>query len=70
MNHRPEGGRSTPEEAVLSGYSSAAEARVVRTDVLDADHVGVIIDSNPSHPMRCHASRLDGRWYDGGDIVE
>ena len=55
---------------MLSGYSSAAEARVVRTDVLDADHVGVIIDSNPSHPMRCHASRLDGRWYDGGDIVE
>jgi hypothetical protein len=63
-------GFDTPEQAALASFSAGAGAFVVRTEIIDVDHVDVIVDTAPSHPMRCHSFRADGRWYDGGDITE
>ena len=60
----------SPEEAALSSYSPAAEARVLRIEVIDSHHVDVIIDFATSHPMRCHIQQTADGWVDGGDIVE
>jgi hypothetical protein len=30
----------------------------------------VIVDSEPSHPMRVHCQLVDGLWRDRGDVVE
>lgn len=60
----------TPEEAALSSYSPEAHARVVRVERLNSDRVDVIIDTEPSHPMRVLCYRENGSWHDGGDIVE
>jgi hypothetical protein len=61
---------ASAEEAALSSYSPAAEAHVIRVEVLDSHHVDVIIDFVPSHPMRCHCELTPDGWVDGGDIVE
>ena len=58
------------EEAALSSYSPAAEARVIRVEVIDSNHVDVIIDFVSSHPMCSHSELTPDRWIDGGDIVE
>jgi hypothetical protein len=63
-------GHATPEEAALSSYSAAAQARVVRVERLNDERVDVIVDTDPSHPMRVHTYMERGRWHDGGDIVE
>lgn len=59
-----------PEEAALSSYSPAAGAQVVRTEVIDSDHVDVIINFASSHPMRCHCERTIEGWIEADDIVE
>ena len=61
---------ATPEEAALSSYSSPAGAHVVRTEVIDADRVDVIVDFASSHAMRCHCERTIDGWIEAGDIVE
>lgn len=61
---------SSPEEAALSSYSPAAEARVLRIDAIDARHVDVIIDVASSHQMRCHCELTTDGWVETGDIVE
>jgi hypothetical protein len=63
-------GFDAAEQAALSSSSATANARVLRTEVIDTDHVDVIVDTEPSHPMRCHSFRSNGRWHDGGDITE
>jgi hypothetical protein len=65
-------GFETPEEAALSGWHNvaSAQAHVVRVEVLDEDHVDVIVDTVPSHPMRNHTFRAEGRWHDGAEGVE
>ena len=50
---------SSPEEAAISSYPSAASARVVRVEPLDDGHVDVIVDSDPSYLMRVHCGRRD-----------
>ena len=42
----------------------------MRTEIIDADHVDVIIDFASSHPMRCHCERTIDGWIETGDIVE
>ena len=61
---------TTPEAAALSSYSPAAGAHVVKAEVIDEDHVDVIIDFASSHPMRCHCERTIEGWIETGDIVE
>lgn len=61
---------ATPEAAALSSYSPAAGAHVVRTEVIDDEHVDVIVDFASSHPMRCHCMRTIDGWIEAGDIVE
>ena len=61
---------ATPEAAALSSYSPAAGAHVVGTEVIDDDHVDVLIDFASSHPMRCHCERTIEGWIEAGDIVE
>jgi hypothetical protein len=61
---------ATPEAAALSSYSPAGGAHVVRTEVIDVDHVDVIIDFASPHPMRCHCERTFDGWIEAGDIVE
>jgi hypothetical protein len=63
-------GFPTPEAAALASYSAAAQARVARVERLSDDRVDVIIDTEPSHPMRVHCRLVDGAWHDFGDIVE
>ena len=43
---------------------------VVRTEVIDADRVDVIVDFASSHAMRCHCERTIDGWIEAGDIVE
>lgn len=61
---------ATPEQAAVSSYSPAVGAHVLRTEVIDADHVDVIIDFAASHPMRCHCELTSDGWVEVGDIVE
>ena len=60
----------TPEEAALASYSDPAGAFVVRTEVISDEQVDVIVDTDPSHPMRVHVVREDDGWVEAGDIVE
>jgi len=61
---------ASPEEAVQSSFGPGAEAHVVRVEMIDAEHVDVIIDVVPSRPMRCHSYLTPDGWADGGDIVD
>jgi hypothetical protein len=63
-------GFSTPEAAALASYSASAQARVVRVERMTDDRVDVIVDTEPSHPMRVHCRLVEGSWHDFGDIVE
>ncbi|MCA1696404.1 MAG: hypothetical protein LC749_17735 [Actinobacteria bacterium] len=55
-------GYRTPEEAALSGWPSAARARVLRVSVRK-DRATVLVDTVPSHPMRILCERRsDGLW--------
>ena len=58
------------EEAALSSYAASAQAHVVRVEVIDDTHTDVIVDFEPSHPMRCHCELTAGGWVEAGDIVE
>ena len=60
----------TAEEAALASYSAASEAFVVRVEPQGPGRTDVIVDTNPSHPMRAHCFLTDGGWVWGGDIVE
>ena len=48
----------------------AIAARVLRVERLSDDRVDVIVDTEPSHPMRVHCRLVEGSWQDFGDIVE
>ena len=63
-------GFPTPEAAALASYPAAARAHVVGVERLSDDRVDVIIDTEPSHPMRVHCRLVDGSWHEFGDIVE
>jgi hypothetical protein len=67
---RDQTGYPSPEAAALSSFSPSARARVVRVEVHDDDHVDVIVDTEPTHLMRCFTRRADGEWYDEGDSAE
>lgn len=69
-NRPPDGVHDTPEAAALATWSPAAGAHVLSTEVIDDDHVDVIIDFSSSHPMRCHCRRTTDGWIEAGDIVE
>lgn len=60
----------TPEGAALASYSAASEAFVVRVEQLGPDRTDVIVDTRPSHPMRCHCFLTEEGWQHGGDIAE
>jgi hypothetical protein len=63
-------GYPSPEAAALASYSEAARPRVIRVERFGNDRVDVIIDTEPSHPMRVHCRLVDGSWHEFGDIVE
>jgi len=58
----------TPEEAALSGWTPVSKARVVEVWVESDDSVFVLVDTEPSHPMRVHCERRGGRWFWASDV--
>lgn len=65
-----ETGFASPGEAALASYSPAAKAHVVRVESIDDSSVDVIVDTEPSHPMRVHCALTERGWVEMGDIVE
>jgi hypothetical protein len=63
-------GYDSPEEAALTGWEPGAGARILRSEVISDDRVDVIVDTEPSHPMRVHCQREGGLWRYVGDMVE
>jgi hypothetical protein len=61
---------ATAEEAALASYSAASEAFVVRIEEIGPGRTDVIVDTHPSHPMRCHCYGTADGWVWGGDVVE
>jgi hypothetical protein len=70
LNSPSDPGYRSPEEAALAGWELGAKARILRTEVISADMVEVIVDTDPSHPVRVHCQLEDGLWRNRGDIVE
>lgn len=62
-------GFDSPEEAALSGWEPISQARVVEVVREGTDSVYVVVDTEPSHPMRVHCERVDGRWHWASDIT-
>ncbi|HVM14822.1 MAG TPA: hypothetical protein VM287_10910 [Egibacteraceae bacterium] len=62
MSHEDDRGFDSPEEAALSGWDPEWNARVLRVEIETADSVYVFIETEPSHPMRVHCQRMNGRW--------
>ena len=65
-----EPGFQSPEEAALAGWGQGAKARVLKTEIIGPSRVDVIVDTEPSHPMRVHCQLEDGLWRYRGDVVE
>lgn len=65
-----EPGFSSPEEAALAGWPAAANARVLRVERLSDSRVDVIVDTEPSYPMRVHCVKLRGLWFYEWDTSE
>jgi hypothetical protein len=65
-----ERGYDTPEEAALSGWQPVAQPRVVTVRVENETSVFVVVDTEPSHPMRVHCERINGRWFWTSDVTE
>jgi len=63
-------GYLSPEEAALAGWEPGAKARVLRTEGVSPTEVDVIVDTEPTHPMRVHCRLEGGLWRFWGDIVE
>jgi hypothetical protein len=63
-------GFATPEQAAVASFPPNASARVVRVEPIDEEKVDVIVDTEPSHPMRVHCERHGDSWYEAGEIVE
>lgn len=59
----------SPEAAALSGWPPKAQARVVKVWMICETEAFVIVDTEPSHPMRVHCERVDGRWIWMSDIT-
>jgi hypothetical protein len=59
----------SPEEAALSGWEPVSKARVVEARVESSDSVYVVVDTEPSHPMRVHCERINGRWLWTSDVT-
>ena len=59
----------TPEEAALAQWDKypQAEARVIRVRYVDENHVIVVTDTVPSHPMNNHCKRTAEGWVYQGD---
>jgi hypothetical protein len=56
-------GYPTAEEAMLSGYTPGAAARVVEVTMLNENHSRVRVDTDPSHPYSSIIHRhANGRW--------
>ncbi|MGB3412088.1 MAG: hypothetical protein WBA45_12935 [Microthrixaceae bacterium] len=53
-SERPHPPFTFAEEVGLSSYSPAAEAHMIRVEVLDSHHVDVIVGFVSSQPMRSH----------------
>jgi hypothetical protein len=64
-----ESGFDTPEEAALSGWSPVSKPRVVKRLRGSEVSVWIVVDTEPSHPMRVHCERIGGRWFWTGDIT-
>lgn len=47
----------------MSSFPVAAALRIVRVEPVDDPHVEVIVDTEPSHPMRVHCELDGGGWY-------
>jgi len=62
-------GYPTPEEAALSSFEPVSKPCVVSVDpAQDADHIVVLVDTEPSHPMSCFCQRrADGNWVFVGE---
>jgi hypothetical protein len=58
-----ESGFDTPEEAALKGWSSVSKPRVITRLQASEVSVWIIVDTEPSHPMRVRCARVDGRWF-------
>ena len=69
MDSEADCGFDTPEEAALSGWDAAAKPKVVKVIRDRADRVYVVVDTEPSHPMRVQCERRDGRWEWVSDIT-
>jgi hypothetical protein len=70
MPSDPQDEWSAAEREALAGWPLAANARVVRSEVISPDLVDVIVDTDPGHEMRVRMRRVEGRWTNEGDIVE
>jgi len=64
-----ESGFDTPEEAALSGWTSVSKPRVIKRLRGSDVSVWIIVDTEPSHPMRVHCERVDGRWFWTEDVT-
>lgn len=62
MDRNEAEGFDSPEEAVLSGWGPVSRARAVEVRVERSDSVYVVVDAEPSHPLRVHCERINGRW--------
>ena len=54
-------GSSSPEEAALAGWPSAARPRVVSA-IVRGDRAEVVIDMTPSYEYWVYCIRRNGRW--------
>jgi hypothetical protein len=61
-------GFDSPEQAAIASFPGAAHARVVDVQRVDDASVHVIVDTDPSHPMRVFCERREHQWFAVGDV--